>query len=152
MNTANTVDQLVVTRVFDAPPALVYRAFVDPDQLARWFGPVGFHVEDIDSDVRVGAHQRMVMTADDGSMRSQMDTTFTEVIENKLLVGTQVVPEGVPVPSGMTHMPLRLEFHEEEGGRTRLVVHQGPYTPDFENMARMGWEGSFTKLDALLAA
>jgi uncharacterized protein YndB with AHSA1/START domain len=30
-----------ITRIFDAPRELVYRAFTDPDQLAQWFGPVG---------------------------------------------------------------------------------------------------------------
>jgi uncharacterized protein YndB with AHSA1/START domain len=30
-----------ITRVFDAPPERVYQAFTDPDQFARWYGPVG---------------------------------------------------------------------------------------------------------------
>src|SRR6185437_7880791 len=39
-----TRQDLVITREFDAPRELVYRAFVDPDQLAAWFGPVGYSV------------------------------------------------------------------------------------------------------------
>jgi hypothetical protein len=46
---------------------------------------------------------------------------------------------------------LRLEFHDE-GGKTRLVLRQGPYTEEMEGQAREGWGSSFTKLDALLAA
>ena len=46
-------------------------------------------------------------------------------------------------------MQLRIEFHDE-GGKTRLVLRQGPYTDDMEPMARAGWGSSFTKLDALL--
>jgi hypothetical protein len=47
-------------------------------------------------------------------------------------------------------MRLRLEFHDEPGGKTRLKVTQGPYTPEFVEMAREGWASSFTKLDKLL--
>jgi uncharacterized protein YndB with AHSA1/START domain len=36
--------ELIISRVFDAPRELVYRAFTDPDQLAKWFGPVGYSV------------------------------------------------------------------------------------------------------------
>ena len=44
---------LVITRIFDAPRAMVYRAFTDPDQLAAWFGPVGWSVprDSVDVDV-----------------------------------------------------------------------------------------------------
>jgi hypothetical protein len=48
-------------------------------------------------------------------------------------------------------MYLRLEFHDE-GGKTRLVLRQGPYLPEMEDMARAGWNSSFTKLDTLLAS
>ncbi len=47
-------------------------------------------------------------------------------------------------------MTLRIEFHDE-GGKTRLVLRQGPFTEEMEGMARVGWESSFTKLDDLLA-
>jgi uncharacterized protein YndB with AHSA1/START domain len=33
--------EITISRVFDAPPDLVYRAFVDPDQLCEWYGPAG---------------------------------------------------------------------------------------------------------------
>ena len=39
MNTETA--QLVISRVFDAPRELVYRAFTDPDHLAAWWGPIG---------------------------------------------------------------------------------------------------------------
>jgi hypothetical protein len=84
-------------------------------------------------------------------VRSPVDATFTEVIEHELLMGEERV-EGVPgFPDG-TVLRMRLEFHDAGEGRTRLVVRQGPYSPDILPMATMGWESSFTKLDALLAA
>ena len=152
MTAPHTVE-LRVTREFDAPRALVYRAFVDPDQLAAWFGPVGWSVprETVESDVRVGGRQRFVMAADDGSARSTLDTTFVEVVENELIVGTQALPDGVPSPGGATSMTLRLEFSDAGEGRTRLDLTQAPYAPEWESMARMGWGSSFTKLDTLVA-
>jgi uncharacterized protein YndB with AHSA1/START domain len=147
----NTTD-LVVTRIFNAPRNLVYRAFVDPDQLAAWFGPVGFSVprDSVEVDAKVGGHQRLTMVNDaDPSQTSPIDATFVEVIENELLVGeqdTSAIP-GFPAPV----MRLRLEFHDEPGGKTRLVVTQGPYQPEVISMAAEGWESSFTKLDKLVS-
>jgi uncharacterized protein YndB with AHSA1/START domain len=152
-----TRQELVISRVFDAPRELVYRAFVDPDQLAAWFGPVGFSVprESVSVDARVGGHQRFTMVNDnDPSFQSPVNATFTEVIENELLVGHEEW-EGVPGLQEGGTMSMRLEFHDltDDGqpGKTRLVVRQGPYDPQMEDLARQGWTSSFTKLDALLA-
>jgi uncharacterized protein YndB with AHSA1/START domain len=137
---------LRITRVFDAPRAVVYRAFVDPDQLAAWFGPAGWSVprETIDMDVRTGGHQRLIMVNDaDPSLTSPVDAVFAEVVENELIVGET---------RGDEPMRLRLEFHDEPGGRTRLELTQGPYTPGVEGQAREGWTTSFAKLDQKITA
>jgi uncharacterized protein YndB with AHSA1/START domain len=146
-------NELVITRIFDAPRELVYRAFTDPDQLAQWFGPVGFSVprDTVELDARVGGQYNFVMVSeDDPSMASSVNARFTEVIESELLVGSQDV-EGVPGTPGVISMYLRLEFHDE-GGKTKLVLRQGPYSQEMEGMAREGWLSSFTKLDTLLTA
>jgi uncharacterized protein YndB with AHSA1/START domain len=152
--TEETMYELAITRVFDAPRELVYQAFVDPDQLAEWFGPVGFTVprETVAIDARVGGYQRFVMSSvDDPSLRSPIDATFTEVAPNGLLVGEQEVI-GIPGFEGVAKMTLRLEFHDEPGGKTRLELRQGPYSQRVEADARAGWMSSFTKLDSMLAA
>src|SRR6187551_988135 len=53
---------LSISRVFDAPRALVYRAFTDPEQLAAWWGPTGSvrPVEEMEFDIRPGGFQRFV--------------------------------------------------------------------------------------------
>jgi uncharacterized protein YndB with AHSA1/START domain len=148
---ADTVE-LVMTRLFDAPRELVYQAFLDPDQLAQWFGPVGFSVprDTVDIDARVGGHQRFVMVSDDDpEMRAPVDARFVEMVENELIVGSEDW-EAVPGRNETTSMYLRLELHDEDG-KTRLVLRQGRYTPEMEEMARQGWESSFTKLDKVLA-
>src|SRR4249919_2068677 len=89
---------LVLERQFDAPRDRVYRAFTDPEEMAAWFGPVGYSVplESIDMDVRTGGHQRFTMGPDaDPAAGSAVVATFVEVIENELIVGEELV-EGIP--------------------------------------------------------
>ncbi|WP_127503472.1 SRPBCC family protein [Actinoplanes solisilvae] len=138
--------ELRITRVFDAPRALVYRAFTDPDQLAAWFGPVGWSVprETVEIDARPGGVERFTMVNDDDpSLTSPTNAVFVEVIENELLVGEEEFAGVV--------LRVRLEFHDEPDGRTRLELVQGPIPAEIEGNAREGWASSFTKLDALLA-
>jgi uncharacterized protein YndB with AHSA1/START domain len=147
-----TTSELTISRIFDAPPELVYRAFVDADQLGQWFGPVGYSVpyESVHSDAQVGGHQRLVMVSEtDPTDRSTIDTTFSEVVENELLAGHQDV-EGVPGTTGSVRFRIRLEFHAEPGGKTRLELRQGPFHGPLGTDAADGWESSFTRLDSLL--
>jgi uncharacterized protein YndB with AHSA1/START domain len=144
---------LVITRIFDAPRPMVYRAFVDPDQLAAWFGPVGWSVprDSVSVETKPGGHQRFMMVNDaDPTQTSSVEATFVEVVENELLVGEEDVSTTDAFPGDT--MRLRIEFHDEPGDRTRIVLTQGPYSPEWESDAREGWGSSFTKLDTLLAA
>lgn len=139
-----------ITRIFDAPRELLYRAFTDPDQLAQWFGPVGCWVprESIEIDARVGGHLRFQMTAPD--VRSPVDATFTAVVENELLAAAMEV-SGISGVAGSLRVDLRLEFHDEGNGKTRLELRQGPFAAEQLGAdTHSGWESSFTKLDALL--
>ena len=144
-------------RVFDAPRELVHRAFTDPDQVAQWFGPVGYSVprDTVDVDTRAGRCRRFTIVNDaDPTETSPVNAIFTEVIENELLAGhEQFEMPGLQEP---TLMSMQLEFdatgvHDEGEGNTRLVLRQGPDSIEMEPMAREGWRSSFTKLATLLA-
>ena len=85
----------------------------------------------------------------DPTETSPVNATFTEVIENELLVGhEQFEMPGLQEP---TLMSVRLEFHDEGEGKTRLVLRQGPDSTEMAGMVREGWRSSFTKLATLLA-
>jgi uncharacterized protein YndB with AHSA1/START domain len=151
--TAQASQELAISRIFNAPRELVYQAFTDPDQLAQWFGPVGFSVprDSIVIDPRPGGVERFVMVSEtDPTMTSPVDAKFTEVIENELLVGMEDGSAGGPQAAGP--MTLRLEFHDEPGGMTRVELRQAPFPGEEADQAREGWLSSFTKLDKLLAA
>ena len=151
MNEATKHD-ITISRTFDAPRELVYRAFVDPDQLCEWYGPEGFFVpcETVQIDARAGGFQRFVMASiEDPSSRYQVDVTLSEVVENELLAGHQDV-ERIGGARSAASTRLRLEFLDEANGKTRLELRQGPYTEEVGQDARARWESSFTSLDSLL--
>ena len=135
----------------NAPRELVYQAFTDPDQLARWYGPVGFsvHSDTVEIDARDGGRLRLVMASDiDPDLRSAVQLRFTEVVENELLVGTEDW-EGIPGQQGTWSSHRRLEFYDQDGG-TRLVLREGPHPAGMADGGRQAWESMFTKLDTLL--
>jgi uncharacterized protein YndB with AHSA1/START domain len=144
--------EITISRGFDAPRELVYRAFVDPDQLCEWYGPDGFSVpcETVQIDARPGGFQRFVMTnsADPGG-RYQVEVTLSEVVENELLAGHQTVERiGSARPADRSR--LRLEFFDEASGKTRLELRQGLVAEELGDEVKARWESSFKNLDSLL--
>jgi uncharacterized protein YndB with AHSA1/START domain len=148
-----TIPQLALTRIFDAPRALVYLAFTDPDHWALWWGPIGNSLprDEIDFDVRPGGHQRWteVFPADPG-IRVHVRLDLAEVVDGELLAGTMKVTGRLPGGFEPFETRVRLEFHDEADGRTRLEVRQ--WLPDhLVSPSEGGWGEAFTKLDAMLA-
>jgi uncharacterized protein YndB with AHSA1/START domain len=141
-----------ITRYLDAPPELVYRAFTDPEQLAQWFGPLMFTVplDTVSVDASAGGHWRMTMVGKDNpEWRAPVDATFTEVVENQLLVGYELAKDFPGLEDG-TRITLSIEFIPEGDG-TRLELRQGPMPDEMREMSAVGWNQSLHKLDALLA-
>lgn len=144
--------EFFVSRVFDAPRELVYRAFTDPDQLGQWFGPAGFLVpfETVQSDVQTGGFLRFVLVSDaDPGHRIPVDVALSEVAENELLVAHADIG-GVADAGKTARIRLRLEFLDQPGGQTRLELRQDPPRDDICGAQGATWETSFTRLDSLL--
>jgi uncharacterized protein YndB with AHSA1/START domain len=141
-----------VSREINAPPPRVYRAFIDPDQFATWYGPTGFPVEraSVEIDARVGGQMRFAMVGEaDPSMRSAFDGAFDDVIENELLTSSGAW-SGIPGQDGGWASSLRAEFHATDGG-TRLVVREGPHPPGTANLGRQAWEMMLPKLESVVS-
>ena len=153
MTTATTPD-LKLARVFDAPRALVYRAFTDPDHFAAWWGPFGNSLprDGIDFDVRPGGHMSWheVFPAQPGTWTNgRID--LTEVVEGELLDGVMRIAGHLPGGFEPFETRMRLEFYDEADGRTRVEVRQ--WLPEgYVAPTTNGWGEAFTKLDATLAA
>lgn len=145
---------LTVTRVFDAPRTLVYRAFTEPEQLAAWWGPTGSvrPLDEMDFDVRPGGHQRFVEAfPDDPTIRAEVRIDLTDVAEGRVLDGVMRVGGHLPGGFEPFETRFRFEFHDEPEGRTRLEVRQ--WLPGrVTGATEQGWRESFAALDAHLAA
>jgi len=78
---------VVITRVFDAPRELVFKAWTDAKHLAQWWGPKGFTNPICEVDARPGGNLRIVMRAPDGA-EHPMTGVFREVTAPERLVFT----------------------------------------------------------------
>jgi uncharacterized protein YndB with AHSA1/START domain len=142
--------EITITRVFDTPRELVFKAWTEPEHVAQWLGPDGFDTprETIEIDLRAGGPFNLRMVQRGSGMEHWIRYEIIEFVEPELLVlKCQPMPE-----IGLDHATVaRVELHDE-GGKTRMTLTDGPYTEGGGRGAGRGWEQSFDKLAALLAA
>ena len=114
-------DQILITREFDAPRHLVYRAWTEPELVQRWWHANRGTVSVVEVDLRVGGKWRHVMVADDG-MEVGFHGEYREIVPDERIVSTEVyegLPEGVSEEEGGTINTVTLE---DVNGRTRLTL------------------------------
>lgn len=144
--------QISISRVFDAPRALVYRAFTDPVHLAAWWGPIGNTLprDQIEFDVRPGGYQRWTeISASEPDLRVRIYVDLTDVADGEVLEGVMHVTGQLQEGIEPFETRFRVEFHDEADGRTRLDIRQ--WLPEhLTGPSEVGWLEAFTKLDALL--
>ncbi|HSP33094.1 MAG TPA: SRPBCC domain-containing protein, partial [Thermoanaerobaculia bacterium] len=143
---------LVIDRVFDAPRDLVFKAWTDPKQLAKWWGPAGFTNPVCEADARPGGSLRIDMRDPFGTV-FPMKGTFHEVVAPERLSFTAI---GAEDPAGnvllQTHNGVTFT---DEKGKTRMrlevrVIVAAPMMAGAVAGMSAGWSGSIDKLDALL--
>lgn len=163
---AGTPD-FVLTRVFDAPRPLVYRCWMDPGHLARWWGPKPFTCPVCEVDPRVGGKFRLVMRGPDGT-DYPMTGTFREIVPDVRIVKEDDVSEhseewhDMVDPDrkgqGKRKIELLTTITFEDQGKATLVTVRTVF-PSLrlrDNFARIGmkegWSSSLEKLEDLLDA
>jgi uncharacterized protein YndB with AHSA1/START domain len=115
--TLPTDTTILITREFDAPRHLVYRAWTEPDLIAQWWHANRGTDVRIEADVRVGGSWRYAMTAH-GGFEVAFHGEYREVVEDERLVTTEYY-EGAPdLEPALTTMTLS----DLGAGRTRLEV------------------------------
>ncbi|MGB6537856.1 MAG: SRPBCC domain-containing protein [Xanthobacteraceae bacterium] len=144
--------ELTIVRVFDAPRALVFRAWTDSRHLAQWWGPKGFTNPVCEIDARVGGAIRIHMRAPDGAVYP-MGGEFREIVELERLVFTNNALDdaGNAIIEGLTTATFA-----DEGGKTRLTLHTRGHAMvekavQYLQGMEMGWTMSIDKLQVFLA-
>ena len=108
-------DQILITREFDAPKELVFKAWTTPELVARWWSGERGKVTSVDIDLRVGGTWRYVMEANEG-FEVGFHGDYREIVPSERLVYTEVY-EGMPEGEAVDTLTLT-----EEGGRTLLTM------------------------------
>jgi uncharacterized protein YndB with AHSA1/START domain len=144
--------ELTITRIFDAPRALVFRAWTDAKHLAQWWGPKGFTNPVCEIDARVGGKLRIHMRAPDGTIYP-MEGEIREFVAPQRLVFTNIALDaaGNHVLEGRTTV-----IFAEEGGKTKLTLQTHAkavvdYAAAYLQGMEAGWTQSIDKLAALVA-
>ena len=151
MDTDNVKDrELVLTRLIDAPPAKVYRAWTEPELLKQWFAPLPFTTPVVEIDVRPGGANLFVMRDPEGNEYPNRGV-YLEVIPNRKLVFTDAYINAWQ-PSAKPFMTGILTF-EDEGGKTRYTARVLHWTvEDRETHEKMGFHEGWGQCTDQLAA
>ena len=148
---------ITLTRTIDAPVRRVWQAWVDEKQVQKWWAPQGFTNPTCEVDAKVGGTLYIVMQAGDtmgpmSGMKAPMKGIFTEVVENKKLVFTNIAlnEKGAHLLEGVTTVTF-----ESVGNKTKLTVHTGARGTGsgVEQMLggmEQGWNEQTDKLVALV--
>jgi uncharacterized protein YndB with AHSA1/START domain len=145
--------EVTITRVFDAPREVVFRAWTDARQLARWWGPKGFKNPVCEIDARPGGALRIVMRAPDG-VEHPMRGVIQEIVPPERLVFTAVATDADdgPILEGLTTVTF-----VEHKGRTILTLRASAvavvdHAAAHLNGMEVGWTQSIDRLAAEVAA
>ena len=117
--TLPTDEQILITREFDAPKELVYKAWTTPELVRRWWNAGRGKMTVCDIDLRVGGKWRYAMVTDEGGFEVGFHGEYREIVPNERIVSTEVY-EGIP--DAEEHAAIDILTLTEASGRTTLTV------------------------------
>jgi uncharacterized protein YndB with AHSA1/START domain len=135
---ARKSEDLVITRVFNAPRRLVFEAWAKAEHVSRWFAPRPLMMPTCEVDFRPGGVFRFVMHAPDGT-DYPFEGAFREIVAPERIVFTGTIHEGNSVVTTITFA--------EYDGKTTLTMHQTyAFESDATHGARQGWTMALDQL------
>jgi len=160
-------NEIVFTRIINAPRTLVFKAWTDPKQMSEWWGPHTFTVPVCEMDVRPGGTYRIVMRSPEG-VEYPLKGVYREIVEPERLVYTQDLAEVPAEWKDLLNEKLQkagrkfvLEFlmtvkFEEQDGKTKLTIRtRFDSVAVRDAMLKMqmaeGWAESLERLEQHLA-
>jgi uncharacterized protein YndB with AHSA1/START domain len=146
-NQATAQHELVITRTFDAPRNLVFKAWTAPEHMVRWLGPHNFTAPSCKMDFRPGGAYRACISAPDGK-EYWMRGIYREIVEPERLVFTFSWEEDGE--RGRETM-ITVTFGEQ-GDKTRMTFRQAFFeTVENRDSHHGGWTECFERLAQFLA-
>lgn len=142
----DSLSELVMERRIAAPVSLVFSLLIDPQELRRWLGPVGYDVTAFEADVRVGGaflfRMRKLGGGDYGA-----DGVYREIVQDQRVVMTwrwNEAPPGEPLDRSETLITISVR---PDGEHTLLTLtHAQLPDPASADSHADGWRGALDKL------
>lgn len=130
--------ELVLTRIVEATPDKLYRAWSEPELLKQWFAPAPYTTPVAELDVRPGGENLIVMRGPDGQDMPNRGI-YLEVVPDRKIVFTDAFV-GDWEPAGKPFMVVLLTFEPEAGGKTRYTARVRHWSvADREQHEQMGF-------------
>jgi uncharacterized protein YndB with AHSA1/START domain len=145
--TLPTDEQILITREFDAPKHLVYRAWTTPELVKRWWSGHQGEMTIVEIDLRVGGRWRYVMVAD-GGHEVAFHGEYREIVPDQRIVNTEVYEmPGAPEGEGALNI---VTFTEVDGRTTLTLLVQAASKQDRDAIVSSGMEvGMQQQMDLL---
>jgi uncharacterized protein YndB with AHSA1/START domain len=131
--------EILITREFDAPRHLVYRAFITPELIERWWSGKRGEVTSVEVDLRVGGVWRFVMKANEG-FEVAFHGEYRQIVPNERIVSTEVyeMPETAEDEQGTLNTTT---FAEVDGRTTMTTLVECPSKEVRDSIIESGMEG-----------
>ena len=148
-------EQILITREFDAPRALVYRAGPTPEHVKRWWAGKRGQMTVVEIDLRVGGRWRYVMIAN-GGFECAFHGEYREIVPNEHIVATEVY-EGAPADHAGVEPPVTTVTFIEASGRTTLTQLMECHTRSLRDMIiesgmETGMQGAMDALEEVASS
>jgi uncharacterized protein YndB with AHSA1/START domain len=160
-NTVNETKRMIVTRVFDAPRELVWKAWTEPKYVMQWWGPHGFTTPFCEMDFRVGGKFLYCMRAPDGQ-EGWVGGEYHEIVLHEKIVSSMYFSDSKgnkidPAQLGMEHEAIDdvhdvILFEDIGNGQTKLTfIGNETMQNAIESGQLEGWKQQLDKLAAVVA-
>jgi uncharacterized protein YndB with AHSA1/START domain len=152
-NTVSEIERMVVTRVFDAPRELVWKAWTDPKYVMQWWGPKGFTAPVCRMDFRVGGKSLCCMKAPDGQ-EFWNAVEYHEIVLHEKIVSSMYFSDSKgnkvePAIDGAHDVTI---FEDLGNGQTKLTHIGNEPMESAKNSGQMeGWNQILDKVAAVIA-
>jgi uncharacterized protein YndB with AHSA1/START domain len=138
---------LEIKRFINAPPARVYKAWIDPAELQRWFGPEDVRTIKIDADVRVGGKYRWDLQKQDGEEWACLGE-YRELVPGKKIVFTWKWDDDEAWENH--NSVVTVEFSARDGGTEVKLTHEKLPSEESRDRHNQGWSSVLDRLEKFL--